>query len=100
MPAPPDFHRIPAAECVRMSTEYQQYSTSNQADAIREYRQQQQPTSDLPAPTSEEFTHGVYLWLVVVSAVGPGAGKRRVGSVQGKVLDIARIARCGGVAAS
>jgi len=32
---PPD--PIPAAACVRMSTEHQQYSTSNQVDVIREY---------------------------------------------------------------
>ena len=28
---------IPAAEYVRMSTEHQQYSTDNQAEAIRRY---------------------------------------------------------------
>jgi len=28
---------VPAAQYVRMSTEHQQYSTSNQADAIRDY---------------------------------------------------------------
>lgn len=33
-PAP---SRLPAAEYVRMSTEHQQYSTSNQADVIRDY---------------------------------------------------------------
>jgi hypothetical protein len=28
---------IRAAECVRMSTEHQQYSTENQSDVIRQY---------------------------------------------------------------
>lgn len=37
MPSLPDSNRIPAAQYVRMSTEHQQYSTSNQADAIRDY---------------------------------------------------------------
>lgn len=32
-----DFPRANAAAYVRMSTEHQQYSTSNQMDAIREY---------------------------------------------------------------
>src|SRR3982751_129802 len=34
---PPTCPRIRAAQYVRMSTEHQQYSTSNQEDVIREY---------------------------------------------------------------
>ncbi|RYE95965.1 MAG: recombinase family protein, partial [Oxalobacteraceae bacterium] len=34
---PPDPLKVRAAEYVRMSTEHQQYSTDNQADAIRRY---------------------------------------------------------------
>ena len=37
MPRPPDSQSIAAAQYVRMSTEHQQYSTSNQEDVIREY---------------------------------------------------------------
>ena len=37
MSFPPDSPRIPAAQYVRMSTEHQQYSTSNQEDVIRDY---------------------------------------------------------------
>ena len=37
MLSPPDPQLIPAAQYVRMSTEHQQYSTSNQADVIRDY---------------------------------------------------------------
>ncbi|HUQ71690.1 MAG TPA: recombinase family protein [Planctomycetaceae bacterium] len=37
MSIPPESPRRPAAQYVRMSTEHQQYSTSNQEDAIREY---------------------------------------------------------------
>lgn len=37
MPLSPASGPIPAAQYVRMSTEHQQYSTSNQEDAIREY---------------------------------------------------------------
>ena len=37
MSAPQESHSIPAAQYVRMSTEHQQYSTSNQEDMIREY---------------------------------------------------------------
>ena len=36
-PSPSPSRRTPAAQYVRMSTEHQQYSTSNQADIIREY---------------------------------------------------------------
>lgn len=37
MPSSPESHRIPAAQYVRMSTEHQQYSTTNQEDIIQEY---------------------------------------------------------------
>ena len=37
MPDPPQSDRVPAAQYVRMSTEHQQYSTSNQGDVICEY---------------------------------------------------------------
>ena len=37
MSNPLDSHRVPAAQYVRMSTEHQQYSTSNQGDVICEY---------------------------------------------------------------
>src|SRR5687768_4391726 len=37
MPTPADPQRIRAAQYVRMSTEHQQYSTSNQEDIIRDY---------------------------------------------------------------
>lgn len=37
MNSPPTSHSRPAAQYVRMSTEHQQYSTSNQEDIIRDY---------------------------------------------------------------
>jgi DNA invertase Pin-like site-specific DNA recombinase len=37
MSDPPESRRVPAAQYVRMSTEHQQYSTSNQEDVICEY---------------------------------------------------------------
>ncbi|MHB8283353.1 MAG: recombinase family protein, partial [Caulobacteraceae bacterium] len=37
---PPEPHRVRAAEYVRMSTEHQQYSTDNQAVAIRRYAEE------------------------------------------------------------
>src|SRR4051812_22697273 len=37
--SPPAAPRLRAAQYVRMSTEHQQYSTSNQEDVIREYAQ-------------------------------------------------------------